>query len=132
MALSHHPLQQLDRSPWDTPLPAAADAIVPPGVVGLQNLALQVKYKVVASVRPHPDVVDHHIAVVPHRLLSTLQGRWQEAASRCRSSPPGEIHPLQLQAYHVLSLMKLKVYQDAVAQLDATPPPEARWPFALR
>ena len=60
----------------------------------------------------------------------TLQGRWQEAAALCNLPQDGPA--LEVQTFHILALMKLKVYQEASIQLQAISEAVERWPFALQ
>ena len=64
---------------------------------------------------------------------TTLQGQWREVATRCRlllASP--QTASLPVATFHVLSLVKLKLYHDGAVALSGLGPPTEDWPFALR
>lgn len=66
-----------------------------------------------------------------NQFLLPPQGRWSEVATRCQTQSL-DASPLELKTFHIMALMKLKVYQEASLQLQAISEDPTHWPWALR
>jgi tetratricopeptide (TPR) repeat protein len=120
-----HPLESSSAAfagdPFAEPFTGDTSLIVPEGIDGLDALSGQASSQLTGQSDPlcaPPPLSYLSLSVFDINLEHCVQGRWLEVAKRCNSTTAVDTATaLTVVTYHVLALLKLKMHDQAAAEL---------------